>query len=322
MPDSARPPFRWIFNGTDAQRGAAFRYWIRDSIVGPINVVLHYSMMIVPIDVASAVGAFCGQLAKYRYPQSDARAREVWKRLRPAEADQASTDAAINRLWRNVGRTMVEFSVLHRLWGAGRIELVGQEHIVAARATGRPLAFIGIHLGNWETLGPSLVATGNPFGAIYMLPDNRFDHFIATRARNRYGAELIRPERNAGRQAIRHLNEKRTLLMYVDELARGRVWAPAFGRPLRTGGNLSYTLRIARKTNALVLPIYCLRQSEQARFKVTVLPPLQLRETADEDADLMANLATIDAVLDPIIRANLDQWFFGLDFEFEDDQKR
>jgi hypothetical protein len=23
-------------------------------------------------------------------------------------------------------------------------------------------------------------------------------------------------------------------------------------------------------------------------------------------------------VLDPIIRANLDQWFFGLDFEFED----
>ena len=36
----------------------------------------------------------------------------------------------------------------------------------------------------------------------------------------------------------------------------------------------------------------------------------------------MANLATIDAVLDPVIRANLDQWFFGLDFEFEDDQKR
>jgi KDO2-lipid IV(A) lauroyltransferase len=196
--------------------------------------------------------------------------------------------------------------------------LIGQEYITAARATGRPAIFIGIHLGNWETLGPTLMAIGNPIAAIYMPPDNRFDHMIANRTRARYGGEPIKPGPSASRHAIRYLEKNRILLMYVDELARGRVWAPAFGRPLRTGGNLSYTLRIARKTNALVLPIFCLRQGEQARFKVTVLPPPKLQETTDEDADLMANLATIDAVLDPIIRANLDQWFFGLDLEFED----
>ncbi|MGA6998455.1 MAG: hypothetical protein WBZ22_19715, partial [Pseudolabrys sp.] len=63
---------------------------------------------------------------------------------------------------------------------------------------------------------------------------------------------------------------------------------------------------------------YCLRLNESANFQVTILPTIDLLDTGDREADLMTNIAAIDALIDPIIRAHLDQWFFGLDFEFED----
>jgi len=50
---------------------------------------------------------------------------------------------------------------------------------------------------------------------------------------------------------------------------------------------------------------------------VTVLPPLTLVETSDRDADLLENVAMIDALIDPIVRAHLDQRFYVLDFEFD-----
>jgi lauroyl/myristoyl acyltransferase len=59
------------------------------------------------------------------------------------------------------------------------------------------------------------------------------------------------------------------------------------------------------------------RVEGRARFKVTVLPALDLVQSGDREADLMANIAMIDALIDPIIRAHLDQWFYGLDFEFD-----
>ena len=40
------------------------------------------------------------------------------------------------RLWRNVGRTMAEYSVIDRRWEAGRMEVEGTEHADAARALG------------------------------------------------------------------------------------------------------------------------------------------------------------------------------------------
>jgi KDO2-lipid IV(A) lauroyltransferase len=229
------PPLRWLVGGAEHRR-QAWRYWVRDSVVGVINLGIHYGLMWLPIDFVCAFGAMCGAFAKYRYPASDRRARILWARLRPNEVDQ--TDAAVRRLWRNAGRALVEMSVLHRLWNAGRIEVAGREIMDAARATGRPLIFLAFHLGNWETLGASLVAMGYPGAAIYMPPENRFDHFIANQTRSRFGGEYIKPGPYAGRQAIGYLTKKKQiLLMYVDELARGRVWAPAFGRPLRAGGN-------------------------------------------------------------------------------------
>jgi KDO2-lipid IV(A) lauroyltransferase len=316
MPESNTPPLSWLFDKRE-RRVQAVRYWFRDPVVGAINFCIYYGVRLLPIDVASAIGARLGAFAKYRYPDSDARARKLWRRVRASEADK--TDEAVRRLWRNVGRTMVEFAVLDRLWDAGRIAVVGKENLDAARATGRPLIGLGLHLGNWETIGVAMLRLGMQGGSIYVPPDNRFDHIIANRARRkiaRDGAILARP--NAAAEAFILLTrQKKQVVLYADELARGRVWGPAFGRPLRVNGNIGNAVRLARLAKALIVPLYSVRLGERAQFQVNVLPAIDLIKTERREDLVMTNIAAIDALIEPIVRDHLDQWFFGLDFDFD-----
>jgi hypothetical protein len=38
-------------------------------------------------------------------------------------------------------------------------------------------------------------------------------------------------------------------------------------------------------------------------------------DTGDREADVMENIRRIDALIEPIIQANLDQWYYVLDLK-------
>lgn len=99
----------------------------------------------------------------------------------------------------------------------------------------------------------------------------------------------------------------------MDELIRGRVQAPAFGRPLRDEGNIAYVARLAALTGAYVMPVHSRRLGERAHFELVFLPEIPI----PQDADVMDNIAAINAVIEPVVAAHLDQWFYALDFRFD-----
>jgi Kdo2-lipid IVA lauroyltransferase/acyltransferase len=224
----------------------------------------------------------------------------------------------MNRLWSNIGRTMAEYSIMDRLWHAGRIEVEGLAHVHAARATGRPGIGVCLHLGNWELIGPVVIYSGYPAAAMYLRPDNPFEHRIVMSVRKRYGMQLVEPTLGGMREAVRLLQQNNIFGIYVDEFIRNRVHAPAFGRKLQASGNIAYAARLAALTDAVVVPVYCTRIGEAARFKVTFLPPIELVKMGDRDADLTENVRRIDTVIDPIIKAHLDQWYYVLDLELDE----
>jgi KDO2-lipid IV(A) lauroyltransferase len=310
------PPLLWLV-GDGNKRPIAWRYWVRDTAIGLLNSTVHAALRLLPTELCSGFGALLGPLSRYRYPESDARARRLWTALHPQESDPASLDRVMRHLWRCVGRTMAEFSVLDRFWSEGRIVVEGAEHLTAARATGKPILVASCHLGNWETIGTTLVPLGFPGSGFYEPPENRFDHRIAVKVRLRYGAKLVFPTRIGGREAYRLLTEIKdeVFLIYVDELFRGRVSAPAFGRALKPEGNIAHVARLARLTGAAVIPVYCVRLNDRARFKVTYLPPINLVRSESKLGDLEANIAEIDRTFAPVIKAHLDQWYYALDFE-------
>jgi KDO2-lipid IV(A) lauroyltransferase len=292
-------------------------YWVRDTAIGLLNTAIHQTLKLLSIDACSAFGALVSPLSARRYAESDRRARRNWRKLRPEQSDPAAVDAAMDRLWRSVSRTMTEFSVLHRLWESGRIAVDGIEHLDAAKSAGKPILVAGVHLGNWETIAVTLIASGHPGSGIYWPQENRFDTRIAVKARERLGAVLIPAGPGAMRAAVTALHAKKgPFVMFIDECIDDHVYAPAFGRRLTAEGNIAYAARLAVLTGAEIIPAYSVRLGDRAQFKVTFLPPVALGR-GRRDADVLANVAAINAVIEPVVRRHLDQWYFALDFEFD-----
>ncbi len=310
------------------------RHWLKDPFFGLIDYALHYGLRAGSIASCSAVGWGLGVLAgRYRFRQWGARARDNLARLDPAlAAAPRRLDAAVARMWGQIGRVMTEFSVLDRFWPAGHVTVEGAEHVRAARAAGRPVIVMGLHLANWEIIAPTLTRLTTPLYFIYQPPRNRFQHRIAVKVRRRCGAILLPPSLASTRRAYTGLVEERaSLLIFVDELAKGRINAPAFGRPLRPRGNLANVVRLARASGAAVIPAYVERH-DRTRFHVVFRPPVALgpmtegvtkggTEGADaaagDAAAVLAGVATLDALITPIVLAHLDQWFMLHDFRFD-----
>jgi KDO2-lipid IV(A) lauroyltransferase len=316
MPERAVPPIRGLF-GDSASRGAAFRYWVSDTARGLLNLSIHNGLRLTSTAFCSAFGASQARFCPMRFPESDARARHLWSVLRPEQSTPAELDAAMRRLWRNVARTMAEYSVVDRLWAEGRIAVEGAAYLKAARDAGGPVVLAGLHLANWETIGAVVAALGYPIASTYEPPENRFDHYIANRVRARYRMRMIYPDRAGGRAAYRAVVRGGEIFtFYVDEIFRGRVSAPAFGRGAKIAGNIGNAVRLARLTDADIIIVYCTRDGDRPRFTVTFTPPLAQARTADERADLAANVAALDRAITPIVKDHLDQWYYALDFDF------
>ncbi len=222
--------------------------------------------------------------------------------------DPAEVAAAVERMWRNAGRSMVEFSVMRRLYRSDRIAVVGAEHLAAARASNRPRIFLLLHLGAWELIGPALLRQGESGRHFYQQPPNRFERRIADRVRRPFRHLMISPGTGEVREAIRALSrDKGGMILGVDEFIRGRVQAPAFGRQIDPDANLVSAARLALMSDALLLPAYVLRTGG-AHFALHIGAPVQPVRTGERAADLPATVAAIDGANAPIVGAHLDQW--------------
>ena len=66
----------------------------------------------------------------------------------------------------------------------------------------------------------------------------------------------------------------------------------------------------ARRTGATIVVAYCVR-IRRSNFRLTLDGPFALPEIpANEPPDRLADVACLNALIEPIIRAHLDQWYF------------
>jgi KDO2-lipid IV(A) lauroyltransferase len=287
------------------------RYWIWDPLFGAMYVAFHYGARLLPIAWGSGFGAFLGEVSwRWRYGRDRARIEQLYQQLLPS-AGPAEAARASHRLFTHLGRVMLEFSVLDRLWKAGRIEAVGAGHLHAARAAGKPVIVMGVHVGNWEVIGPTIIGLGlHGMKGFYQPPPSRFDHWILVQARKRYGAGPLHPGITATRVARRLLVEEcGVFLIYGDEEHRGYISAPLFGRPILPRCNLVTAVKLAQASGAALIPAYA-KRLRGARFRVTFLPPVELApDRGDPSAGMADNVQMLDRIITPIILADLDNWY-------------
>lgn len=85
------------------------------------------------------------------------------------------------------------------------------------------------------------------------------------------------------------------------------VFVPFFGVDACTASGLA---RVARATDATVIPGFLLWSEEEQRYVLHFGAPLAVQRTDDAEADALANTALFVKITEDFIRSAPDQWLW------------
>lgn len=259
---------------------------------------------ILPLDAASAFGGWFGRTFGPRFPvhrQADLNLSRAMPELPSAERHEI-----LQRMWDNLGRVIAEYAHLADIRDAGRIEVVGEEHVRAIRDSGKPAIFYSAHYGNWEMM--SLVGARNrlPLVQVYRAANNPLTEEILQELRKPVGGRHVPKGMQAARELLKALKQNECLAMLVDQKMNNGVAVPFFGRDAMTAPAVA---DLALRSGCPVVPIYAERLGG-AHFRVTVEAPAMLENTGDRERDVYNGLLLINRKIEGWIRKRPDHWFW------------
>ncbi|MDG4648617.1 lysophospholipid acyltransferase family protein [Roseibacterium sp. SDUM158017] len=174
---------------------------------------------------------------------------------------------------------------------------VGLEHFEAARDTGRGIILLNFHSGSTELNGvftAQLPRGPRRFTGLYRAPSDDAADAVLRWARTGF-CDRILPATDI--RAIARGLKDGDVTWFATDLefsGRGSVWADFFGVPAATSNSLA---RIAKMSNALVLPARLARDPKTGRHRLEVFPPLRDFPTGDAVSDATAMNAAIAALV-------------------------
>jgi Kdo2-lipid IVA lauroyltransferase/acyltransferase len=304
------PAFSTLFQSS-AERRRFMREWITKPIGYLMDLIGHLALKLLPIDVCSNVGAFLGRVVmKTKHKGAVANIRRNLDIILP-DASVAEKEVILTRNCENLGRLMTEFSVLTRICrDEERVKIVGLEAVLQT-AKSSPIVLIVLHLGNWEVLSSISKRIGMPFHTFFLPLDNPVERWVTARVRQKLGANLL-PEGMTGiGPALQILKQVGVVSLLCDEAFAGEIRGPLFGRPAHLKGNLALATRLARRTGAKLCILNTVRQ-EEANFECHFSPMITLpgQHDARVDEDMLNDVRFVNALVEPIVKRHLDQWYY------------
>ncbi|MEQ8602978.1 MAG: lipid A biosynthesis lauroyl acyltransferase [Marivibrio sp.] len=264
------------------------------------------AMRLLPIETASAAGGWLFRLVGPRLP-ADRIARSNLARAFP-EASQAEIDRIVQEVWDNLGRGAAEYAHLDRIdtHDGNRVELIGEERLLAARDSKAPFIVFSAHMANWEMASLVAAQRGCKLANIYRRASNPGMDRMIQKVRAGFTAELLPKGRAGARGALKVMDEGRPLGLLIDQKFNEGAPIPFFGRPAMTA---TAPAELALRYRCRVLPVR-LERLPGARFRVTVEAPLELPDSGDRKADVETLLHAMNARVEAWVRARPGQWFW------------
>ncbi|MGH9481070.1 MAG: lysophospholipid acyltransferase family protein [Terriglobales bacterium] len=217
----------------------------------------------------------------------------------------------LRRLYRHLGRQMAEFCRFPRLRREqlpALMATVGLEHYLAAQRRGRGVLVLTAHLGAWElsSFGHSLA--GYPMKFVIRPLDNAPLNQLVNQYRGLHGNQPI-AKNDFARGLLQAMAANETVGILLDQNSSPPqgVFVPFFGRPACTAIGLA---KIALRTGAAVVPGFTVWEASQRRYVLYFEPAVELTQTGDEDADVAANTARFNTVIEAWVRRYPDQWLW------------
>lgn len=215
--------------------------------------------------------------------------------------------AEVKRLQRavanNAGRTLIEIysgdDFIARMQDI-HFDGPGAEILREARDARRPVILLTGHFGNYDVPRAALIAHGYDVGSLYNPMKNRFfnDHYV--KAISKIGQPMFPRGRKGYAQLLKHLKSGGMIGFLVDVYMPSAPILSFFGKPARTALSAA---ELALKYDALLVPIYGVRQEDGLSFRVQVEAPVP-HGTPEEMTQ------ALNDSLEAITRQHMEQWFW------------
>ena len=243
------------------------------------------------------------------------RHRAALDNLRKAypEKTSAEIEAIALDMWGNMARLGAEYIFLDQLFdydpqkpGAGRIEVVGEEHFRQIASEEKPHIIFTGHLGNFELLPVAAATHGMSVTSLFRPPNNPYiaDYIHSTR-RSTMG-ELIPSHRGVAFALAGVLEENGNIGVLVDQKFSKGLLTTFFGRPCQTNPMLAM---LARRFDCDVYPVRCIRLPGN-RYRLEIEDRLELARTPAGDVDVHASTQLLNDVVERWIREDPGQWMW------------
>lgn len=270
-------------------------------------VVAYTLCRILPLDWASALGGWFGRAVGPWLPVS----RRALRNLSNAfpEKSRAEVRAIVRAMWDNLGRVAAEYPHLSEINvydPEGPVATTGGEYVDQLREDGAAGIFFSGHIANWEIVSLGATQRGVPLDRVYRQANNRLVEWLYQHGRAAVEGALIPKGAAGARLLLKSLKHGNHLGMLVDQKMNDGIPVKFFGRDVMTAPALA---ELALRFDCPVVPARVVRV-KGARFRLEIGPPLKLIRTGDHKADVAANMAQVNALIEKWVREKPEQWLW------------
>jgi KDO2-lipid IV(A) lauroyltransferase len=272
--------------------------------------VLVRVLALMPVSVARAFGIALGQTV---YLLHGRLRRAGLRNLQLAFPQMPLSERRriLRQLFSSLGRQLGVFCRLPRYNRENISQLAvydGFENFERAHARGKGVLFLTAHFGGWEVSSFMHAVHGHPLHILVRPLDNPYLDRLVTRYRTLSGNRTI-PKEDFARGMLAALRAAETVGVLMDQnmLPGQGVFVDFFGIPACTSTLMA---RMAMRTDAAVVPGFCLWDPVLGRYRVRFEPAVPTIRTGDEEADMVANTAAYTKVIEDYVRRYPEQWLW------------
>jgi len=210
-----------------------------------------------------------------------------------------------NAVWENMAKNVVEFIRIKKLNRKNYekfIEFENETFLKEAIGKNKGVLLLTAHIGNWELMGAGLSLRGYKIMVIARKLKNKLVDREINRIREFSGEKVVQ-EHSAVKESLRWLNKGGCIGILIDQhITEGGVVVDFLGRPAATSSIIAL---LAKKTGAIVLPIYNIRLPS-GRIKVIFERSYEINPSDD----VYKQTEKMSEIIGSWVRKFPEQWFW------------
>ncbi len=209
-------------------------------------------------------------------------------------------------IYRNFAKYLREFLWLPGLDRNRFFRLVtplGIENLDFALSKRKGAILLSTHFGNWEWGGISLTLPGYKVNFLVRAHKNKKTDRLFNNIREKMGIKVIPLARL--KEGIKVLKRNEILAMLADENLEHTVKAKLFGHEVDIP---SGPFRLARRTGAMIIPAFMIRDRWNGRQKGIIEIPLEVKGGQSEEGDLQEAINHFIQIVEDYLRYYPDHW--------------